>query len=313
MLRYTARRLLQTIPILLLTSIWVFALLRAIPGDPATVLAGPDATPEMISIIRRDLALDQPIVVQYGVWLGDILRGDLGTSSSSRRPVADLLGNALPATAQLVGVAMAIALVLGVALGIVAAVRRSWPDLLITAASSALVGIPGFWLALLGIIVFALILGWLPPGGRVDPASDPIEGLRTLALPALVLGLGQAAVLARFTRAAMLEVLRDAYIRTAHAKGLAPRVVTVRHALRNALIPIVTVSAIQLGRLLGGAVVIESVFAWPGIGRLVVDAIAQRDYAVVQAVLLVTVAIFVAVNFVADSLYGFVDPRVGRA
>jgi len=308
---FVLQRLLQTVPVLFLTSVAVFAMLRAIPGDPAVTLGGIDATPETLAAIRHDLALDQPLPLQYVTWLEHVLQGDLGRSTTARRPVTDLLGVALPATLQLVVGSMAVGVLLGGGVGILSAVfRGTWIDLAAGVVNALLVGIPTFWLGLLAIIVFALILGWLPPGGRVDLAQNPGLALRTMLLPTAVLGLAQAAIIARFTRAAMLEVLGDAYIRTARAKGLAPATVVLRHAMRNALIPVLTVIGVQTGHLIGGAVVVETVFAWPGMGRLVVGAIAERDYPTVQAVLLVLVCVFVLVNLVTDLLYGYVDPRM---
>jgi peptide/nickel transport system permease protein len=314
MSRYILGRILQAIPTLVLTSIGIFVLLRLVPGDPALALAGPDATPEIISAIRLDLGLDQPLPLQYVSWLKHVVSGDLGNSILARRPVTDLLGQALPASFELLLASTLVAVILGATLGVVAAVHRGrWPDVLLGGANALLIGVPGFCLGLLAIIFFALILGWLPPGGRVDPLQDPVLALRSLALPALVLGLGQAAVIARFTRAAMLEVLSDPYVRTARAKGLRNTAVVARHALPNALIPVVTIIGVQMGHLLGGAVVIESVFAWPGMGRLAVNAISGRDYPVVQAVVLMLVAAFVVLNLGADLLYGYLDPRVRTA
>lgn len=309
--RYILRRARQTAPTVLLASIGIFFLVRLIPGDPAVTLAGIDASPETVEAIREDLGLDQPIPVQLGIWLANVGTGDLGQSIQARRPVTELLALALPATVQLVVAATLVALVLGVTLGVLSAIRcGSWLDVAIGGWNSLIIGVPNFWLGLLAIILFALILDWLPPGGRVDPLQDPVLGIRSLVLPALVLGLGQGAVIARFTRAAMLEVTAQPYIRTAHAKGLASRTVATRHALRNALIPVITIVGIQIGHLLGGAVVIETVFAWPGVGRLVVNAVGGRDYPVIQGVLLVLMLAFVIVNLCTDLLYGVLDPRL---
>jgi peptide/nickel transport system permease protein len=314
MSHYIFGRILQATPTLLLTSIGIFVLLRLVPGDPALALAGPDATPETISAIRLDLGLDQPLPLQYVSWLRHVVTGDLGNSLLARRPVTDLVGEALPASVELLLASTLVAVTLGGALGVLAAVHRGrWLDVALSGANALLIGVPGFWLGLLAIIFFALILGWLPPGGRVDPLQNPGLGLRSLALPALVLGLGQAAVIARFTRAAMLEVLNDPYVRTARAKGLRNAVVVARHALPNALIPVVTIVGVQMGHLLGGAVVIETVFAWPGMGRMAVNAISGRDYPVVQAVVLMLVAAFVLLNLGADLMYGYLDPRVRTA
>jgi peptide/nickel transport system permease protein len=314
MSRYVVSRILHAIPTLLLTSIGIFVLLRLVPGDPAMALAGPDAGPETISAIRLDLGLDQPLPVQYLSWLKHVVTGDLGNSMLARRPVTDLVGQALPASVELLLASTLVAVTFGGALGVLAAVHRGrWLDVALSGANALLIGVPGFWLGLLAIILFALVLGWLPPGGRVDPLQDPGSALRSLAMPASVLGLGQAAVIARFTRAAMLEVLSDQYVLTARGKGLRNRVVVARHALPNALIPVVTIIGVQMGHLLGGAVVIETVFAWPGMGRLAVNAISGSDYPVVQAVVLMLVAAFVLLNLAADLMYGYLDPRVRTA
>jgi peptide/nickel transport system permease protein len=311
---YVIGRILQAVPTLLLTSVGIFVILRLVPGDPALALAGPDATPETISAIRLDLGLDQPLPLQYVSWLKHVVTGDLGNSMLARRPVTDLIGQAFPASVELLLASTLLAVMLGGTLGVLAAMHRGrWPDVLLSAANALLIGVPGFWLGLLAIIFFALVLGWLPPGGRVDPLQDPVLAVRSLALPALVLGLGQAAVIARFTRAAMLEVLADPYVRTVRGKGLRNRNVVAHHALPNALIPVVTIIGVQMGHLLGGAVVIETVFAWPGMGRLAVNAISGRDYPVVQAVVLMLVAAFVLLNLGADLLYGYLDPRVRTA
>jgi peptide/nickel transport system permease protein len=314
MSRYVVGRILQAIPTLLLTSVGIFVLLRLVPGDPALALAGPDATPETISAIRLDLGLDQPMPLQYVSWLKHVVTGDLGNSILARRPVTDLIGQALPASVELLLASTLLAVILGGTLGVLAAMHRGrWPDVLLSSANALFIGVPGFWLGLLATIFFTLILGWLPPGGRVDPLQDPGLALRSLALPALVLGLGQGAVIARFTRATVLEVLADPFVLTARGKGLRNRQVVARHALPNALIPVVTIIGVQMGHLLGGAVVIESVFAWPGMGRLAVNAISGRDYPVVQAVVLMLVAAFVLLNLGTDLLYGYLDPRVRTA
>lgn len=311
---YVLQRTLHGLPTLIFTSVAIFVLLRIVPGDPAAAMAGPDAAPEAIVAVRHELGLDQPLATQYFAWLEQLARGDLGLSIQARRPVADLLGLALPATLELVMAAMFLAILLGGTLGVLAALHRSrWPDFLISGVNALLIGVPSFWLGLLAIILFTLLLGWLPPGGRTEFGQDPGLALRSLILPATVLGLGHAAVIARFTRASMLEVLGDAYVQTARAKGLRPRRVISRHALPNALIPVVTLVGIQIGHLLGGAVIVETVFAWPGMGRLVVGAIFGRDYPVVQGVVVVVVAMFVLANLCVDLLYGFLDPRVRAA
>ena len=311
---YVIRRLLQSVPVLILASLAVFLLLHAVPGDPALLLAGPDATPEVVVAVRKDMGLDQPLPVQYGLWIQHVLRGDLGKSYISRLPVGQLIQNALPATVELATAALIIAISFGIPTGILSAVKRqSMPDWFITVINGLSLAVPNFWLGILFIIVFALILGWLPPGGRVEFISNPGVAWKTLLLPAVTLGIHIGATLSRFTRAAMLEVLHEDYIRTARAKGLPGWGVIAKHAIRNALIPIVTVLGIQFGRLLGGAVIVESVFAWPGIGRMVLQAVLNRDYLLVQGTLLLLVVAFILINLIVDLLYGVLDPRIRLA
>lgn len=311
---YVLRRLMQAVPVLILASIGVFLLLHLVPGDPALLLAGPDATPEVVAAVRRDMGLDQPLPIQYGVWVQHAVTGDLGRSYVSRLPVTQLIGAALPATVELAVAALLIAVVLGIPSGILSAVNRQrLPDWIITIINGLALAIPNFWLGIVMVIVFSLVLGWVPPGGRVDFLSNPGVAWKTLLLPAVTLGLHIAATLSRFTRASMLEVLHEDYIRTANAKGLPRSVVLVRHAIRNALIPIVTVLGIQFGRLLGGAVIVESVFAWPGIGRMVLQAVLNRDYLLVQGALLLLVVAFIVINLLVDLLYGVLDPRIRLA
>jgi peptide/nickel transport system permease protein len=311
MSRYVIRRVLQTLPVLLLSTIVVFLFLHLIPGDPAVVAAGPDARPEDVAAARERLGLNTPLPVQYATWLGRVIQGDLGRSFVSQLPVARLIGGALPATIELTLAALAIAVLVGIPSGILAAItRQHWPDWLVALTNVVWLGVPNFWLGILLIIIFALILNWLPPGGRVPLLEEPGAAWRFLLLPALTLGVGLSASISRFTRSAMIEVLHEDYVRTARAKGLPRRLVISRHALRNALIPVVTVLGIQFGRLLGGAVVVESVFAWPGVGRLILNGVVDRDYLVVQGVLLLLVTAFVAINLLIDLLYGALDPRL---
>ncbi len=308
---YILRRLLQLIPVVVLSSVLVFLLLHLVPGDPAETVAGPDATPDVVAAVRHKMGLDQPLAVQYGRWLGNIARGDLGTSYISHLPVIDLVGYAFPATLQLTLVALVLALVISLPLGVLASLKQaSKLDLVVQGYTALGLGVPNFWLGILLILVFALFLGLLPPGGRIDPMQNPTMGLKTLILPAVTLGIQISAVFTRFVRTAMLEVLHEDYVRTARAKGLPERVVVVRHALRSALVPVVTVVGLQFGRLLGGAVVVESVFAWPGVGRLIIQAVEQRDYTVVQAGLLGLVAVFLLINLMTDIMYAFLDPRI---
>lgn len=308
---YLVRRAIQIVPVLFMASVAVFSLLRCIPGDPAMILAGADATPEVIAAVRNDMGLDQPLIHQYVIWLGHTLRGNLGKSYVSGQPVIDLIRRRLPATMELALAASLIALVTAIPLGVMGAVRqRSVWDYLVSSLNAASLAAPNFWLGILLILLFSLYLKWLPPFGRTDFMTEPFVALRFLALPALTLSLPMSAVLSRFTRAATLEVLRQDYVRTAHAKGLRESIVVFRHVLRNALIQVITVLGVQFGQMLGGVVIVESVFSWPGVGQLVVHAILNRDYTVVQGTLLVSVALFLTVNLLTDLAYGVVDPRI---
>jgi len=299
------------LPVLILASVALFLLLHLVPGDPALLLAGPDATPEVVAAVRKDMGLDQPLPVQYALWMQHALRGDLGKSYISRLPVWQLIQNALPATIELAMAALTIAVLFGLPTGIISAVKRqSLPDWIVTVINGLALGVPNFWLGILLIIFFALIMNWLPPGGRIEFLANPGVAWKSLILPAATLGIPIGAVLSRFTRAAMLEVLHEDYIRTARAKGLPGWGIIMRHAIRNALIPIVTVLGIQFGRLLGGAVIVESVFAWPGIGRMVLQAVLNRDYLLVQGTLLLLVMSFIGINLIVDLLYGVLDPRI---
>ncbi len=311
MTAYILRRLVETLPVILISSILIFLLLRALPGDPALIIAGPDATPTVLAAVRRDLGLDQSLPVQYATWLGRVLRGDFGTSFANKYPVADLIGSTFPATIQLAVVSMVIALVIAFPTGIISALReRSAIDYTISTYNTLALGIPNFWLGLLFMILFALLLGWLPAGGRAMGQAGTLDQARFLVLPAFTLSFQVSAVISRFIKASLLEALAEDYLRTARAKGLREWAVVVRHALPNALVPVVTVIALQFGRLLGGVVIIETVFAWPGMGRLMVQAISNRDYMVVQGCLLTLVAIFIAINLITDVLYVFLDPRI---
>jgi peptide/nickel transport system permease protein len=311
MARYLATRLISLVPILFGTSVVAFLLIRLVPGDPAIALLGLEADPRSLAALRQQLALDQPIVVQYATWLGHILTGDFGRSIQGGRAVFPLLIGALAPTALLSAAALVISLAIAIPAGIVAAVsRNSGADY--TASLLALCGLslPSFWLGILLILAFSIYLPLFPASGYVSPWVDPVAHLRHLVLPALTLGAALAAATMRMTRAAMLEVLRADYVRTARAKGLSRRRVIWVHALRNARIPIVTLLGIQLGQLLGGVVITETVFSWPGIGKLTVDAIFARDYPVVQGAVLLTATLFVLINLLTDLVYTVLDPRV---
>jgi peptide/nickel transport system permease protein/oligopeptide transport system permease protein len=303
MCRYILRRLLSMTPVLFGVSVVIFLILRLVPGDPARLVAGLDATQEGVKIIRSSLGLDRPLPVQYLAWLGNVFRGDLGRSTRTHRPVTQELGLALPATVELTLCATVVAVLIGVTAGTTAAVRRNsffdYGSMVV-----ALLGVctPSFWLGLMLMLVFAVKLDLFPTTGR--------GGLENLVLPAVTLGTDAAAIIARVTRSSMLEVLGMDYIRTAHAKGLSERAVVLRHAVKNALIPVTTVIGPEFGYLLAGAVVTETVFAYPGVGWLLVEAIGFRDYPVIQGALLLLAMQFALVNLVVDVLCAVVDPRI---
>ena len=313
MLVFLGRRLLLAIPSLFGVALVTFVLMRSVPGDVVTQLVGvlEDISPERLAELRRLFGLDLPVHVQFAQWFGAVLQGDLGTSLRTGRSVALDIGLRFPVTLQLTLMSLAIALVLAVPLGVTAArYRGRWPDYL--GSGFVLVGlaIPNFFLAILLILLFSLRLGWLPPAGYVPFLEDPVENLRRMVLPSLSLGLILAAATTRIMRSTMLEVLGRDYVRTARAKGLVERRVVLRHALRNALIPVVTVVGLQFGALLGGAVIVEQVFSLPGIGRFALEGINLRDYPVVQGAVLVIAASFVLVNLIVDVVYALIDPRV---
>lgn len=303
MVAYVIRRLLGLIPMLLAVSVAIFLVMHAVPGDPAQMAAGPDASEEDIIQIRENYGLDRPLHEQYAVYLGNLLQGDLGFSFRTQRPVLEDIARTLPATAELAAAAMVIALLLGIPAGIACAVRPGTPlDTAVTTFSVLGISMPGFFLGLLLMLLFAAELGWLPPTGR--------GRLEHLIMPAFTLGLPYVASFARITRSNMLDVLGEDYVRTARAKGLPRRTVVYRHALVNAAIPLVTLLGIYFGRLLGGAVIVETIFAWPGMGRYMIEAIAQRDIYVIQGTILVFALSIVLVNLAVDILYGLIDPRI---
>ncbi len=309
--RYFATRILSLVPILFGTSIVAFFLIRLVPGDPAIALLGLEADERAIATLRQQLQLDQPIVIQYMSWLWRSLSGDFGRSIQGGRPVFPLLIAALGPTALLAAAALAISLAISIPAGIVAATRRnSSADYAASFLALCGLSMPSFWLGILLILAFSVYLPIFPASGYVSPLVDPAAHLRHLVLPALTLGAALAAATMRMTRATMLEVLRTDYVRTARAKGLSRRTVVWGHALRNARIPIVTLLGIQLGQLLGGVVITETVFSWPGIGKLTVDAIFARDYPVVQGAVLLTATLFVLINLATDMIYTVLDPRV---
>lgn len=312
--RYLANRILSLVPILFGTSLIAFLLVRLVPGDPATALLGLEASPEAIAALRLRLALDEPLHVQYLAWIGGVLTGDLGRSIQGNRDVLQLILAALVPTALLSGIALLISLLIAIPSGVIAATRRDSPsDYAVSFAALCGLSMPSFWLGILLILGLSIAVPIFPSSGYVSPAVDPLGFLRHVTLPALTLGAALAAATMRMTRATMLEVLRADYVRTARAKGLTRSRVIWRHAFRNAQIPIVTLLGIQAGQVLGGVVVTETIFAWPGIGKLTVDAIFARDYAVVQGAVLFTAALFVIINLLTDLIYTTLDPRIRYA
>jgi len=307
-------RLAQVIPTLLLVSVLVFCLQQLMPGDPALVLAGEERDPAVLAQIRAELWLDRSLPVQYFHWIGHVLQGDLGFSWRIRQPVAQLVLTKLPVTLQLGAMAFVIAVCIGVPLGILSAVYKNRPlDYIANAVGLAGLSTPNFWLGIMLILLVSVDLGWLPPSGYVPLTEDWRQSVATTIMPAFVLGNAISAILMRHTRSAMLIALEQDYVRTARAKGLREWVVVLRHALRNALVPVVTLGALELGTLLSGAVLTEQVFSIPGFGKLIVDAVFNRDYPVVQGVVLVTATVYVLLNLLADVLYVFINPRLRAA
>ena len=311
MFEFLVKRLFTIIPTLVFVSMLIFGLQQLLPGDPAVILAGEERDPAVVAFLRAKLHLDEPLPVRYAYWIGGVLRGDLGESVRTQLPVLDLILQKLPVTVELALIAMVIALVVGIPAGVVSAVGRgtAWDY---AANLFALWGLstPNFWLGILMILLFSVHLGWLPASGYESPFVDLQANLAAMIMPAFVLGNAIAAVLMRHTRSAMLQVLSADYVRTARAKGLSERVVVLKHALRNALTPIITLGALELGTLLSGAVLTEQVFTIPGFGKLVVDSVFNRDYSVVQGVVLVTATAYITLNLLADVAYFLVNPRL---
>lgn len=311
MLTFLGKRLLQLIPTLFFVSVLIFSLQQLLPGDPALIMAGEERDPEVIAQIRKQYRLDESIPVQYVYWLKGVLSGDLGESLRIKMPVRDLILEKLPVTLQLAAMAIVIALVIGIGAGIVSAVKKdtAWDY---GANIFALWGIstPNFWLGIMLIFLFSVHLGWLPASGYVSLWEDWRASLAATIMPAFVLGNAIAAILMRHTRSAMLQVLESDYVRTARAKGLLERAVILKHAMRNALTPVITLGALELGTLLSGAVLTEQIFTIPGFGKLIVDAVFNRDYAVVQGVVLVTATTYILLNLLADIAYVLVNPRL---
>lgn len=313
MLRFTIQRLVETIPVLLLMSMLVFGLMFLLPGDPVVGMLGPGAQVDDAAIerLRSDLRLEDPVPVQYVSWMSNVLQGDFGRSVTTKQPVSEAFVQRLPVSFLLAGYAIVIMIAIALPLGILSAVKRGtlW-DVLASGISVFGLAVPGFWLAILLVMLFAVRLDWLPASGYISPLDNPLQSLRYLFLPALALGAAGAGSLTRQLRSSLLEVLREDYVRTARAKGLRGRTVLMRHALRNALIPSVTVLGLSLGHLLGGSLIIESIFLVPGMGSLLVNAIFTRDFPVVQAGTLVIAVAVVIVNLGVDVLYGLLDPRI---
>ena len=311
MLNFLPRRLLELLPTLFLVSVLIFGLQQLLPGDPALVMAGEEGDPEVVEQIRRQYRLDQPLPVQYLHWIGNVLQGDLGESMRIKQPVAQLIAEKLPVTLQLGTMAMLFALLIGIPAGIVSAVRQgtAW-DTAANVVALAGLSTPNFWLGIMMIFLFSVSLGWLPASGYVSLLEDPLQSLATTLMPAFVLGSGIAAVLMRHMRSSLLQAMAADYVRTARAKGLLERQVVLRHGLRNALTPVITLGALEFGTLLSGAVLTEQVFSIPGLGKLIVDAVFNRDYAVVQGVVLVTATVYILLNLLADVLYVLANPRL---
>ncbi len=311
MLLFIVKRFLTAIPTLIIVTLMVFGIQRLLPGDPALIIAGEQRDPEVIAFIRERYRLDDPVPVQYVAWLAQVLRGDLGQSIRTNQPVTQLIWQKLPVTVELALLSMLVALLIALPVGILSAVRKNTAiDYIGTFFALSGLSLPNFWLGIMLILLFSVQWGLLPASGYVEFGSDPLGNLQRMIMPAFVLGTGLAAVLMRQLRSSMLDVLKQDYVRTAQAKGLLKRRVVLRHALRNALIPVITIFGLQMGALLSGAVLTEQVFTIPGFGKLVVDAVFNRDYAVVQGVVLFTSAAYIFINLLVDVAYALVNPRI---
>jgi len=311
MLRFLLRRLAILIPTLIFVSIIIFGLQQLLPGDPAIAMAGEERDPETIAQIREKYNLNKPIPVRYWLWISGVLQGDFGESIRIQLPVAQLLLEKLPVTIELAILAMLVALCIGLPAGMISALYNGrWQDYVANIVGLWGLSTPNFWLGIMMILFFSVELGWLPASGFVPPGEDLLGNLEAMIMPAFVLGTGIAAVMMRHTRSAMLQVLSSDYIRTARAKGLYERVVIGKHALRNAAVPVITLGALEFGQLLSGAVLTEQIFSIPGFGKLIVDAVFNRDYAVVQGVVLCTATAYILLNLLADIAYFLVNPRL---
>ena len=313
MLAFLARRVIIAIPTVILISIFVFSLQHLLPGDPILVMAGEERDPELIAALREKYRLNDPIPIQYLAWAGNALQGDLGISLRTQQPVLELIGEKLPVTVQLAVMALIIAIIIGIPAGVLSAYKKgTWVDWVANIIALSGLSVPNFWLGIMLILLVSVKLGWLPASGYMPLTEDPLQSIRVMIMPAFVLGTAIAATLMRHTRSAMLSVLKSDYVRTARAKGLKERVVLIKHALRNALVPVVTVITLLFGELLAGAVLTEQIFTIPGFGKLVVDAVFNRDYAVVQGIVLCTGIAFIFMNILADAAYRVLNPRMSE-
>lgn len=311
MLEFIIRRILTAIPTIILISMFVFGLQKILPGDPVLAMAGEERDPAVIAMLRQKYHLNDTVPQQYLYWVEGVMHGDLGISLRTQEPVTVLIGQKLPVTIQLAIMSIIVAFLIGIPAGVLSAYKKgTWIDWLSNGVGLTGLSIPHFWLGIMLILLVSVRLHWLPASGYVSPWIDPVRSFETLLMPSLVLGSGLAASLMRHTRSAMLGVLKADYVRTARAKGLAEHTVLVKHALRNALVPVVTVATLLFGDLLGGAVLTEQIFTIPGFGKLVVDAVFSRDYAVVQGIVLCTAVGFIAMNLLADVAYRLLNPRI---
>jgi len=303
MFRYIVKRLLGIVPTLLIVSIFIFMFVHMIPGDPARLVAGPDASYQDVELVRQELGLDKPVVTQYFTFIGNLLQGDLGTSMKTKRPVFEEIADKFMPTFWLTVWSMVWAIVFGLLIGVISATKRNkWQDYTGMFGAVSGISLPSFWLGLMLIQLFSVKLGWFPTGG--------IDSWKSYVLPSMTLGAGVAAVIARFTRSSLMDILREDYIRTGRAKGLKENIVVWRHALKNAMIPVVTMTGLQFGFLLGGSIVVETVFSWPGLGRLLIDSVSFRDYPLIQAEMLLFALEFILINLIVDILYGVMNPQI---
>ena len=312
MIGFILRRLAQLLPVLLIASTGIWAMIYAVPGDPVAVIVGENATPEQMQAVRARLGLDKPVLVQYFSWLGNALQGDLGLSIQNREPVRDLIAQRIPATIQLGIAATLVGLLLGIPVAVISALRpNSWIDRSLSGWSALALGVPTFWLGILLILLFAVVLHWLPAASTyVSFFESPWQAIVNLLLPALTLGIYVSGIFARFLRASLLGELKADYVRTARSKGLRERDVVGRHVMRNALLPFVTIVGLMMANFIGGTVVTESVFTYPGLGRLLIQAISTRDYPLIQGCILFILLVFVLINLLVDVLYAYIDPRI---